>query len=136
MTTTDDEEEGEGEGEGEEEESGNQDRKDSWREEGWGDDWGDMQGYGQREKQPANITEGEQNSDWLTGDSRWNSEEQSGGSDKKAASSPAVIAVGDKAGQLLDGDLIDWSEGDGWGSWGTTTPNTTKKKAGKASKAE
>ena len=136
LTTADDEEEGDEEGE--EGESGSQDRKDSWREEGWGDDWGDMQGYGRHEKQPANITEEEQNSDWRTGDSSWNSEEQSGGSDKKAASSPAVIAVGDETGRLLmeDSDLIDWSEGDGWGSWGTTPPNTTKRKAGKASKAD
>ena len=139
--TTGDEEEGEGEGEGEEEgeegESGSQDRKDSWKEEGWGDDWGDMQGYGRREKQPEGVTEGRQNSDWLTGDNSWDSEEWGSRSDRKATSSAAVIAVGDESGRSLDdGDLIDWSEADGWGSWSTTAPSTTKKKAGKTGKAD
>lgn len=146
LTTGGDEEEEEREGEGEEEgkgeegESGSRDRNDSWKEEGWGDDWGDMQGYGGHKKQPVDVTEGEQNRDWLTGgdSSRDFKEQDSIGGGKKPTSSVAVIAVGKKAGQSSteDEDLIDWSEADGWGSWGTTAPSTTKSKSGKTGKAD
>ena len=143
LTTADDEEEEEGEGEKEweeeEGESGSRDRNDSWKEEGWGDDWGDMQGYGGHKKQPVDVTEGEQNRDWLTGeDSSWGSKEQDSRSGEKPTSSAAVIAVGKKAGQSSteDEDLIDWSEADGWGSWGTAAPSTTKSKSGKTGKAD